>query len=134
MAGTEIGERRLRIDSEEAPIALFAPDFAGLGREVLHVANLDGDRGLIARRSFHSALCDAVDFPLRAIIHDALTLDAAGLVIAHNHPSGDPSPSRADLMATRALVDLARPLGIRLHDHLIFAAGGALSLCALGLL
>ena len=125
---------RLRIGSEEDAIALFAPDLIGLGHEALCVAHLDGDRGLIAQRVFYSAHCDAVDFPLRAIIRDALTLDAIGLVIAHNHPSGDPAPSRADLVATRALVDLARPLGIRLHDHLIFAGGQMSSLHGMGLL
>jgi DNA repair protein RadC len=134
MAVAEIAAARLRIGSEEAAIALFAPVFDGLSREALYVALLDAERWLIARRVFHSAHDSTVDFPLRAIIRDALTLDAAGLVIAHNHPSGDPSPSRADLVATRALVDLTRPLGIRVHDHLIFAADSTRSFSAMGLL
>ena len=134
MAAVQVGAARLRIGSEEAAIALFAADFCGLAREALHVALLDDERGLIARRVFHSAYGHAVDFPLRAIIRDALTLDAAGMVIAHNHPSGDPSPSRADLLATRTLVDLTRPLGIRVHDHLIFGGDSTRSLSGMGLL
>lgn len=134
MASTETGTARARIGSAAAAIALFAPGFAGLGREALHIALLDGDRGLIAQRMFHSSQRDEVSFPLRSIIRDALTLDAAGIVIAHNHPSGDPAPSRADLIATRALVDLARPLGLRVHDHLIFGLDETRSLYAMGLL
>ena len=134
MALAVFDEAKVRIASEGAAIALFAHLFAGLTHEMLYVAHLDADRVLIAERAFHSAHCDAVDFPLRAIIRDALTLDAAGLIIAHNHPSGDPAPSRADIVATRALVELARPLRIRLHDHLIFAGGASRSLHAMGLL
>ena len=134
MAVATIGRSRLRIASEQDAIAVFTPAFDGLAYESLHILHLDGDRGLIARRKFDSPRCDTVDFPLRAIIRDALTLDAAGLIIAHNHPSGDPAPSRADLVATRALVELVRPLGIRLHDHLIFAGAMSRSLHAMGLL
>ena len=57
-----------------------------------------------------------------------------GWSIAHNHPSGDPSPSRADIEATRRLAEAAAALGIRLHDHLIFAGGDCRSFRALGLL
>ena len=77
---------------------------------------------------------DEIGFPLRTIIADALALESSGIVLAHNHPGGDPSPSRADINATRALADLAHPLGIRLHDHLIFARGDCRSLRALGLM
>jgi DNA repair protein RadC len=52
----------------------------------------------------------------------------------HNHPSGDPSPSRADIEMTRATVDIARPLGIAVHDHLIVGKDGHASLKALKLI
>lgn len=115
-------------------MAFFAPGFARLARESLRVAHLDAERRLIGLRFCYSPLCDAVEFPLRTIVADALALGARGILLAHNHPSGDPSPSPADLNATRALADLVRPLDIRLHDHLIFASGGWLSLRALGLM
>lgn len=123
-----------RIETEEAAVAFFAPGFRGMRRESLRVAHLDRDRALIGLRLHYSDLCDAVSFPLRTIIHDALQLGTTGILIAHNHPSGDPAPSSDDLLATRMLVELARPLGIRVHDHLIFAGGRSSSLCALGML
>ncbi|MET0271015.1 MAG: JAB domain-containing protein [Sphingomonas sp.] len=123
-----------RIDTEEAAVAFFAPGFIGMRRESLRVAHLDHDRALIGLRLHYSDLCDTVSFPLRTIIHDALQLGSAGVLIAHNHPSGDPAPSSDDLLATRMLVGLARPLGIRVHDHLIFAGDRSSSLCAMGML
>lgn len=125
---------RRRIDSAEAAASFFAPGFRGMKRESLRVAHLDSARALIGLRLHYSDLCDELRFPLRTIIHDALQLGTAGLVVAHNHPSGDPTPSSADLCATRALVALARPLGIRVHDHLIFAGASSRSLRALELL
>jgi len=73
--------------------------------------------------------------PIRAIIEDAFRLGTVGLIVAHNHPSGNPNPSEADLAATKELAATAGSLGIQLHDHLIFGAGGdCRSFRALGLL
>jgi DNA repair protein RadC len=77
---------------------------------------------------------DTADLPLRQIIGAALAHGSQGLILAHNHPSGDASPSRADLDATRRLADTAASLGIRVHDHLIFAGRDCRSLRAMGLL
>ena len=55
-------------------------------------------------------------------------------VVLHNHPSGDPTPSRADIEMTRAIVEVARPLGIAVHDHLIVGKDGHASLKALKLI
>lgn len=131
---TALRDRGITIDGEAAAIALFAAAFAGRTEELLQVAHLDRDRHLLACRIYESDLCDSVAFPLRIMIGDALRLETDGLIVAHNHPSGDPTPSRTDLMATRALVALARPLGIRVHDHLIFAGAATRSLRAMGLL
>lgn len=70
----------------------------------------------------------------REVIRRALELGATALILVHNHPSGDPTPSRADLEATRRLAAAAAPLDITLHDHVIVAAGGCASFRALGLL
>ena len=67
---------------------------------------------------------DRIILPLRQIIRDALTYDACAVMLAHNHPSGDPTPSKVDIETTRALSDLLRPLSIRLHDHLILTSSG----------
>ena len=113
---------------------LLAPLFADAEGERLAVLHLDGERRLIALDTHDVAGADEIELPMRAIFAAALGHDALGLVVAHNHPSGDPSPSRADKAATRRLADTAASLGIVLHDHLIFAGGECRSLRELGLL
>jgi DNA repair protein RadC len=70
----------------------------------------------------------------RVILRRALELNASALIIAHNHPSGDPTPSTVDHYSTRALAEGARALDIVLHDHIIVARSGSTSLRALGVL
>jgi DNA repair protein RadC len=113
---------------------LLAPLFADLTGELLAILHLDAARCPIAIDERPGVGPDAVALPLREIFEAALRHDAAGLVIAHNHPSGDPRPSRADVEATRRLAETADNLGIRLHDHLIFAAGECRSFREMGLL
>jgi DNA repair protein RadC len=115
---------------------LFGPSFAASPSdgETLAVAHLDAQRRLIELIVTPSEAAAHVALPVRRILEDALRLDARGLVIAHNHPSGDTQPSFEDLESTRELADTAARLGIRLHDHLIFAGGEMASLRALGLL
>jgi len=112
---------------------LLAPLCADRPGETLAVLYLDSAGGRIAldRRA---VAADAIALPIREILHAALDHDAAGLVVAHNHPSGDPQPSRADIEATRRLAETAAAVGIVLHDHLIFAAGECRSFRELGLL
>jgi len=112
---------------------LLAPLFAGRGGEMLAVLHLDAQQRLIALDEV-SAGADAVDLPMREIFTAALNHGAAGLVIAHNHPSGDSRPSPADVAATRRLAETAAALDIVVHDHLIFAGGECRSFRALGLL
>lgn len=113
---------------------LFKPLFAGVVGEKLAVLHLDGGKGVLALDAPTTGLHLSVDFPIRAIIARAFDLDAKGLIVAHNHPSGDPSPSRADIQVTRRLAETADTLGIRLHDHLIFAGSECRSFRQLGLL
>ena len=62
----------------------------------------------------------------------AFELSATALVLVHNHPSGDPTPSRADIHLTKAIIDVARPLGFEVHDRIIVAKEGYASLKGLG--
>ena len=113
--------------------ALFRPLFAGAEREKVAALFLDRANRQMALECWPGE-ADTIALPLRAILRIALGLDATGLVVAHAHPSGDPEPSRADILATRLLAETAQAVGIRLHDHLIFAADRCCSLRQLGLL
>lgn len=113
---------------------LLGPLFSGLAGEKLVVLHLDRGRHLLALEERDAESDASVLLPIREIIARALEIDARGLVIAHNHPSGDPRPSRADIQATRRLADTADALDIRLHDHLIFAGADCRSFRDLGLL
>lgn len=123
------------VRTAEEAAALFAPCFAEPGEgERLAVAHVDGERRLIELVLIPAEAPREIALPLRRIVEDALRLGSEGLVIAHDHPSGDPQPSRDDIEATRELAGLTARLGIRLHDHLIFGGGETCSLRALGLL
>jgi DNA repair protein RadC len=116
--------------------ALFRPCFAEASGEVetLAVAYLDEARRLIELLVLPPEGPSHIDLPVRRIVEDALRLGARGLVVAHNHPSGDAQPSWDDVEATRELAETAARLGIRLHDHLIFAGEETASLRAMGLI
>ena len=64
----------------------------------------------------------------REVVRRALELSATALVLVHNHPSGDPTPSTADIRMTLELIAIAKPLGIEVHDHLIVGRQGNASL------
>ena len=70
----------------------------------------------------------------REVVKRALELSATAVILVHNHPSGDPTPSRADVEMTRAIVEVARPLGIAVHDHIVVGKDGHASLKALKLI
>lgn len=113
---------------------LLEPVFADSAGEKVAVVHLDSSRRVIALAEEAPGGEAEVELPVRAIIATALRLGAAGMILAHNHPSGDPRPSRADIAATRALAAAAGALGIRIHDHFIFAGRDFRSFRALGLL
>jgi len=68
------------------------------------------------------------------VVKRALELNACAIILVHNHPSGDPSPSRADITMTRKIDEAAKAVGIALHDHLVIGRSGHASFRALGLL
>ncbi len=70
----------------------------------------------------------------REIMRRALELSATAIILVHNHPSGDPSPSRADIQMTKTIAEVAKPLGIVVHDHLIIARDGHASFRGMGLI
>jgi DNA repair protein RadC len=101
--------------------------------ETLRVIHFDVHRSILAVANYPGEPTRVL-LPLRAIISDALKHETAGLLLSHNHPSGDPTPSRADIAATRALARAVEPLGITLHDHIVTGARQSISFRALGLI
>ena len=91
--------------------------------EQLWVAHLD-EAARCIHLSRHDGGNAAVALPVRAIIADAARLGSAGVVLAHNHPSGDPTPSADDCRATRTLARAGETIDMAVVDHLVFAPGG----------
>jgi DNA repair protein RadC len=124
----------MRITTLHDAEPLLAPYFADAAEERVVAAHLGEDQSLLAVTLEETGGRDDVALPIRGIAASALRLGAAAVIVAHNHPSGDPEPSAADKEATRRLAEALRPLGVRLVDHLIFAAGACRSMAAEGLL
>lgn len=117
----------------EASRIFFAPCFAATTAECLWVAHVDDDARCIHLASYEGSE-DAVDIPVRSIIGDAIRLESAGVILAHNHPSGQCTPSRSDKVATRALAVAAEAIDLTVLDHLVFAGQDCASFRRLGLL
>ena len=101
--------------------------------ERLIVAHLDGE-GHVLHVCETSGDAATVVLPMRQIVRQALDAGAEAIILAHNHPSGDPTPSEQDKANTRRLAEVAAALDLVLHDHLIFGGNTCRSLRALGLL
>jgi DNA repair protein RadC len=130
------------LEALDAPRRLADPAAAGAlfaclvdeATEVMAFVYLDGDQRVLGMRHARSGSIDRLVLPIRAVAADALAFDATGVVMAHNHPSGDPNPSIADREATRLLARALATLEVRLIDHLIVARDGITSFRRLGLL
>ena len=125
----------LKLDGLEAARTFFAGCFAESdpARECLWVAHVDRESNCLHLSRHEGDACSA-GFPLRAIVRDAALHGSAGILLAHNHPSGDCRPSRADCHATRRLTVAAEALGCHVRDHLVLSENGFSSFRQLGLL
>ena len=102
--------------------------------ERVRVLFLNAKNMLIRDEAMSEGSVDEAAVYIREIVRRALDCHATGLIIAHNHPSGDPQPSAQDIRLTRDLVEACRHLRITVHDHVIVAGHGHSSLRAMGLL
>jgi len=102
--------------------------------EEFRILFLDKKNRLIADEVQQSGTVDHTPVYPREVIKRTLELSATALILVHNHPSGDPAPSSADVQLTRQINDIARPLGITVHDHIIVGRHGHASLKGLKLL
>jgi DNA repair protein RadC len=126
-------ELPLKLDGVQAARSFFEGCIADTdpSRESLWVAHVDGEaRCLHVTR--HDGDETGAHFPMKSILSDALRHRSAGLVLAHNHPSGDARPSDADCRATRRLATAAEALDCTILDHLVFAGDECTSLRRLG--
>jgi DNA repair protein RadC len=103
-------------------------------KEHFRILFLDKRNHLIADEQQQTGTVDHTPVYPREVVKRALELSATAVILVHNHPSGDPTPSRADIQMTQAIVEVAKPLGIAVHDHLIVGKGGHASLKGLKLI
>ncbi len=94
---------------------------------------LDRKNQLIADEVMNEGTVDHAPVYPREIVRRSLELSASSVILVHNHPSGDPTPSQADIEMTRQVVDAGRPLRVTVHDHLVVGREGVASFKALGL-
>ena len=102
--------------------------------EEFHLLFLNRKNELIKHERQQRGTIDHTPVYPREVVKRALELDASALILVHNHPSGDPTPSKADIAVTRDIINAAKPLGVTVHDHLIIGRGRHTSLRDLGLL
>ena len=102
--------------------------------EQFRILFLDRKNKLIADEVQQKGTIDHTPVYPREVVKRALDLNASALILVHNHPSGDPTPSNADIEMTKRIVDTAKPLGIEVHDHLVVGKGRNASFRTLGLI
>ncbi len=107
---------------------------AFMDREQFRLLFLDKRNALIADEVQQSGTVDHTPVYPREVVKRALELSASALILVHNHPSGDPTPSSADVKMTREIMAAAQPLGITVHDHIIVGREGHASLKGLKLI
>ena len=127
IARGELQERR-QLSSWNDVIDYCRTSMAFADREQFRLLFLDKKNQLIADEVQQTGTVDHTPVYPREVIKRALELSATALILVHNHPSGDPSPSQADIQMTKAIVAIATPLGIAVHDHIIVGKNGHASL------
>lgn len=103
-------------------------------REQFRILFLDKKNKLIADEVQQTGTVDHTPVYPREVIRRTLELSATALILVHNHPSGDPAPSTADIQMTTAIMNIATPLGITIHDHIIIGRSGHVSMKGLKLI
>jgi DNA repair protein RadC len=126
--------RRPVISSWSALLAYVRAAMAHEAREQFRVLFLDKKNQLIADEVMNIGTVDHAPVYPREVARRSLELSASAVILVHNHPSGDPTPSAADIDMTRQVVEAARPLRIAVHDHLVVGRDGVASFKALGLM
>ncbi|MDT8759479.1 DNA repair protein RadC [Sphingomonas psychrotolerans] len=118
----------------QALLDYLRADMAHHAIERVRVLHLNARNMLIRDELMNEGSIDEAPVYVREVIRRAIDLGSAAIILVHNHPSGDPSPSRADIEITRQVAEAGKRLGIAVHDHIIMGADGHTSLRAQGLI
>jgi DNA repair protein RadC len=133
MARSEVAQKPV-LGSWQALLDYLAIDMAHLTVERVRVLYLDTRNRLIDDHHVGDGSIDEAAIHPREVIRRAMDLGASALILVHNHPSGNPQPSRADIQITQRIAEAGRLLGVTVHDHVIIAREGHVSLRAKGLI
>ena len=133
MARNEV-EARPVLGSWQALLDYLTVDMAHLTVERVRVLYLNTQNRLIQDHHVGDGSIDEAAIHPREVIRRGLDIGATALILVHNHPSGNPEPSRADIQITNRIAEAGRLLGITVHDHVIVGRQGHVSLRAKGLI
>jgi DNA repair protein RadC len=122
------------LSSWQKVLDLCRADMAHRDREHFRLLFLDKKNILIKDEVQQAGTVDHTPVYPREVVKRALELGASAIILVHNHPSGDPTPSRADIDMTREIVKAASPLGIAIHDHIVVGKKGHVSFKGQGLM
>ena len=127
-------QQRTLLSSWADVIGYCRTSMAFADKEQFRILFLDKRNQLIADEVQQIGTVDHTPVYPREVIKRALELSATAVILVHNHPSGDPTPSSADIQMTKAIIDIASPLGISVHDHIIVGKNGHASMKGLRLI
>lgn len=121
-------QEALVVDSPMVAYQLLGPEMAHLAQEQLRTINLNTRHRMLGTHLIYQGTLRSTQVRLAEIFRPAIIERASGLVVVHNHPSGDPSPSQDDARTTRQLVEAGKLLDIEVLDHVVVATSGYVSL------
>src|SRR5215475_7667751 len=127
-------KRNVALSSWNEVIDYCRSSMAFADKEQFRLLFLDKRNRLISDEVQQVGTIDHTPVYPREVVKRALELSATALILVHNHPSGDPTPSHADIQMTQTIIDVARPLGIAVHDHIIVGKEGHASFRSLRLI
>jgi DNA repair protein RadC len=127
-------KKRTVLSSWSAVLDYCRTTMAFADKEQFSIIFLDKRNQIIADETQQTGTVDHTPVYPREVVKRALELSATALILVHNHPSGDPTPSRADIQMTQSIVEIAKPLGIAVHDHIIVGKEGHASFKGLKLI
>ncbi len=127
-------KQRAALSSWNDVIDYCRTSMAFADKEQFRILFLDKRNQLISDEVQQTGTVDHTPVYPREVIKRTLELSATAIILVHNHPSGDPTPSQADIQMTKAIIDIAAPLGISVHDHIIVGKNGHASMKGLRLI